>query len=497
MLQQNKNIKRGFTFIELLIVMGLIAILVAMVIFIAKPGERFLKARDDHRQVELNAIWHAVEEKIDQDNGGWANCDPIPEDYLTLIGSSPAHYDLYSCIVSDHLETPLVDPLEGYYNDENDYNTYYRIWRNPVTGAVSLRGEGETRLVYSGDPEPPLRLVDGEECDIGSDCESGYCVDGYCCDTACTDTCWACDVTPGTCMVVSVGTPDSNCSEEGVICVGSCSWTKYDGMCDGAGSCRIVQEDIPLGYVCIGEGNKVEVSLANYCVIGDEELDCNPDSCTGTIITPYFSCAAPCQWCQGEGQGDSAFQFYDERGAGQAYQTVLISTQCWMAQSMNVGTRIDGSVGQGTNCESIDKYCYNDSDSNCTSNNPNYPDGGLYQWNQAMCGSVIEGAPDICPVGWHIPTNAEWVTLAEAVGENPGTKLQPGGDSGFEGNLAGHRNLEGSFAGLNDYAALWSSTQYNDDIVWYRSLYQGDSNFYELLFDKLGGFSVRCLRDSS
>ncbi|PIU75308.1 MAG: hypothetical protein COS76_01505, partial [Candidatus Portnoybacteria bacterium CG06_land_8_20_14_3_00_39_12] len=40
-----------------------------------------------------------------------------------------------------------------------------------------------------------------------------------------------------------------------------------------------------------------------------------------------------------------------------------------------------------------------------------YPDGGLYQWNQAMCGSTTEGAQGICPAGWHIATDAEWCTL--------------------------------------------------------------------------------------
>ena len=517
---------------ELLIIIGLIAVLAGMILLYARPGERILKARDDHREVHLNTIYHAVEIKIDQDKGAWANCNPIPEDAMTLISSD--YYDLYSCIIPDHLGEPLFDPLIGHYNSAADYNTKYRIWRNPLTGAVSLRAEGETRLVYSGDPEPPMKLAIGEECDIGTDCESNYCSEGYCCNTACSAACWACNIIgfEGTCTALAAGALDAACSEDGVSCIGNCNREKYDGRCDGAGSCRIVQENISIGYVCTGGGAKTVVSSDYYCGTSAEVPDCEPGDCAGPMITPYFSCsgagscrteydsqydagdertvyasqnyvltdncqdsaemasADTCQWCQGEGQAGPAFQFYDSRGSGQLYQTVLIGSQCWMSQNMNVGTMINGINNQGSGCVSIDKYCYGDSSGNCDT------DGGLYQWDQAMCGSVVAGDQGICPVGWHIPTNADWDALVSTVGSNPGTKLQSGGSSGFEGKLAGHRNLEGAFAGRGEYAGFWSSNQYvNQEIAWYRSLYKDDPNFYELLFDKNGGFSVRCLLD--
>jgi len=102
---------------------------------------------------------------------------------------------------------------------------------------------------------------------------------------------------------------------------------------------------------------------------------------------------------------------------GRVYATVLIGTQCWFKQGLNVGTRIDGGSNQGTDCSSasaIQKYCYNDDEANCNSNNnPNYPDGGLYQWNQAMCGSTSPGAQGICPPGWHFPTDEELVYFRE------------------------------------------------------------------------------------
>ena len=91
-----------------------------------------------------------------------------------------------------------------------------------------------------------------------------------------------------------------------------------------------------------------------------------------------------------------------------SYSTVLIGSQCWMRENLNVGTKItsctNGYAGvcttggdtvqdQGTSCSSIQKYCYSDNEANCTTY------GGLYQWNQAMCGSTTEGAQGICPTG--------------------------------------------------------------------------------------------------
>jgi len=527
----------GLTFIEAIIVIGIIVILAATVIMIIRPDERLAKSRDEQREIHLNAIWHAVNQKIQQESGTWTGCDPIPDGFMTLISSD--YFDLYSCLIPDYLATPLFDPVSGYYNNEENYDTKYRIWQDPNTKKISLRVEGEVRLVYLGDPDPPTRLVYGYECEDGTDCESGYCVDGYCCNTACDQTCWACDVDPGTCAFALAGAEDATCPTDGVSCIGSCGWEKYDGMCDGGGGCRIVEADIPLGYVCEGEGNKTGASSDHYCGTGSQTANCDSGSCAGTMISPHFSCdgqgscrteydpdydyeyhqdvyasksyvftdacedsasvtaADTCKWCQGEGQADPAFQFYDERGTGQDYKTVLINGQCWMAQGMNVGTRIDGEFAQGTGCGSINKYCYNDNEDNCNTvqTGYTYSDGGLYQWGQAMCGSTTEGVQGICPDSWHIPTNAEWDALVTAVGENPGTKLQPNGNSGFEGNLAGHRNTGGGFAGRADYAGFWVSTEYESNTAWYWSLYDNDESVYKLIFDKNGGFSVRCILD--
>jgi uncharacterized protein (TIGR02145 family) len=153
--------------------------------------------------------------------------------------------------------------------------------------------------------------------------------------------------------------------------------------------------------------------------------------------------------------------------AGVSYPTVLIGTQCWMAKNLNVGTRIIGTAEQANNSV-IEKYCYDNVEANCTA------DGGLYQWNEAMQYVTTPGARGICPVGWHIPTDAEWHTLENylATGTcNPssqlctwdcdpaGTALKSGGSSGFNAPLAGFRTTTGTFLYRSSGAYLWSSSE--------------------------------------
>lgn len=193
------------------------------------------------------------------------------------------------------------------------------------------------------------------------------------------------------------------------------------------------------------------------------------------------------------------------------YNTLQIGSQCWMQQNLRVGTRISGGTNQSDN-DTIEKYCYSNTDSNCTSNNPNHPDGGLYQWDEAMQYSTTPGAQGICPAGWHIPTHDEFTTLERAVctsgscstdfpydttttgtrGTNEGTKLRPNGTSGFEANLAGYGN-GGAFSTRTLVSYFWTSTR--SGASWYRLL---NSVATGVARSSIGGsysFSIRCLKN--
>jgi uncharacterized protein (TIGR02145 family)/prepilin-type N-terminal cleavage/methylation domain-containing protein len=178
--------------------------------------------------------------------------------------------------------------------------------------------------------------------------------------------------------------------------------------------------------------------------------------------------------------------------------TVTIGSQTWMQNNLNVGAMVTGVTAQ-TNNTTFEKYCYSDTESNCTTY------GGLYQWDEAMQYVITAGFQGICPAGFHIPTDAEYKTLEMSLGMSQatadttgwrgtteGTQLKPGGTSGFNGLLAGYRNTAGSFVSLSSSAYLWSSSE-SSSSAWYRYLGSGNAPVYRSTDAKGYGFSVRCL----
>lgn len=192
---------------------------------------------------------------------------------------------------------------------------------------------------------------------------------------------------------------------------------------------------------------------------------------------------------------------------GDTYDTLQIGAQCWMKQNLNIGTRINSGTAQ-TNNAIIEKYCYSNSGANCTTNHPTEPDGGLYTWNEAMQYVTTSGAQGICPSGWHIPTDTEWYNLEHAIdptinnpsangwrGTDGGTKMKPGGLSGFEGNISGAL-ASGSFSFRNVRAYLTSSTEFSsasNSVV--HVLASASAGVWRGDFSKTYAFPVRCIKD--
>jgi len=244
--------------------------------------------------------------------------------------------------------------------------------------------------------------------------------------------------------------------------------------------------------------------------IGTEFILTNTDTnCYPSQESPEWAC------------GDT---FIDSRD-NKVYNTVLIGSQCWMAENLNVGTMLCPSqttcATNQANNGTLEKYCYGGSEANCTS------DGGLYQWGEAMqyaascngtgappndtCTSPVQG---ICPDGWHIPSHYEYTTLERAVcdsgtcatdfpydestygwlGTNEGARLKVGGSSRFEAKLAGYRTTDGLFYNRDTYVHIWSSLE-SGSTAWRLRLDSDHTTVYRNMSDKLYGFSVRCIKD--
>ncbi len=190
----------------------------------------------------------------------------------------------------------------------------------------------------------------------------------------------------------------------------------------------------------------------------------------------------------------------------QVYTTVLIGDQCWFNENLNIGTKIDG-ITIMTDNDIIEKYCYDDLESNCDQF------GGLYQWNELMEYSTIEGSQGICPDGWHVATDMEWFEMANYLdptvtnpylqswqGTDIGIQLLQGGTSGFEALLSGYRKWDsGEFNYLNEKGLYWTSTinPYNTVHSWYRLLEEDNPQIYKNGCDKSYGYAIRCIKDST
>ncbi len=203
-----------------------------------------------------------------------------------------------------------------------------------------------------------------------------------------------------------------------------------------------------------------------------------------TTLPEYFDC--------GE-------DFVDNRD-GKIYATVEIGTQCWMAQNLNIGSRINGDIDMSDN-SIMEKYCYEDEDVNCQTW------GGLYQWDEMM--QYSSSAQGICPDGWHLPSIEEWQELEMALGmseaeaneptgwrgTDEGNKLKSGGSSGFEALMGGKRSTNGAFLVGNYEADFWSASSSSTYNAKGRILDTGHSTILHSEINKGYGFSVRCVRN--
>jgi len=193
---------------------------------------------------------------------------------------------------------------------------------------------------------------------------------------------------------------------------------------------------------------------------------------------------------------------------GQSYNTVQMGTQCWLKENLNIGAKIPDTQEQSNN-GTIEKYCYNNDESNCVIY------GGLYQWNEMMQYVTTPGVKGICPTGWHVPTDAEWTTLTTFLGGSSvaGGKMKSTGtieagtglwyypnsgatnESGFTAFPAGYRMLIWGFCYIGDYGYWWSSSRRNTPYAYFRTLSRTYIEASRGWGDENLGYSMRCVRD--
>ncbi len=193
---------------------------------------------------------------------------------------------------------------------------------------------------------------------------------------------------------------------------------------------------------------------------------------------------------------------------GNYYKIVKIGYQYWMAENLKTTKFNDGTdiplVTDNTAWSNLTTpgYCwyYNDSATNET------PFGALYNW------CTIEYNKNLCPTGWHVPTNTDWITLIDYLGGESiaGGKLKETGTThwnspntgatneiGFTGLPGGRREWHGAFGAKGLTGSYWSSSEHSSDIGgWFLLLNSNREDIKKYFYNSLnGGFSVRCIKD--
>ena len=201
------------------------------------------------------------------------------------------------------------------------------------------------------------------------------------------------------------------------------------------------------------------------------------------------------------------------------YESIKIGNQEWMTRNLDVDRFRNGDLiphiksdkewkKAGINGQPA--WCYYDND---PENGKKY--GKLYNW------FAVNDPRGLAPEGWHVPSDDEWTSLVEFLGEDDadykmksavGWNYWEDGDgefqngngdnsSGFNILPGGYRNLNGVFDNIGSIAGFWSDSEVSNYYAWNCDLFA--ITFFVInssSFDygnKSSGASVRCSKYSS
>ena len=123
-----KKLNKGFTLIEILIVIGIIAVLATIVIIAINPARQFAQARDTQRTINTNAILNAIGQRIADNKGVFqgaftasdgtsATCGPLPSTATSIAWSMASDTTTATgslgCLVPTYLPQGLSEPKAG------------------------------------------------------------------------------------------------------------------------------------------------------------------------------------------------------------------------------------------------------------------------------------------------------------------------------------------------------------------------------------------------
>jgi|WetSurMetagenome_2_1015567.scaffolds.fasta_scaffold00649_3 uncharacterized protein (TIGR02145 family) len=196
------------------------------------------------------------------------------------------------------------------------------------------------------------------------------------------------------------------------------------------------------------------------------------------------------------------------------YNTVTIGTQVWMAENLKT-TKLNNNttvtnVTDNTAWTLLSTAGLSWYDNDAVTYKPTY--GALYNWFAVHTGNL-------CPTGWHVPTDLEFNTMELSIGvpladinlwdwrgTTQGAQLKntTGWATGENGtNTTGFSALPGGYRyfvdgvftaeGITSY--WWTSTELDAARAWYRQLDGTHTSIFKGAVEKQAGKYVRCIKD--
>jgi|GEM_PF-434496 Immunoglobulin I-set domain./Fibrobacter succinogenes major domain (Fib_succ_major). len=186
---------------------------------------------------------------------------------------------------------------------------------------------------------------------------------------------------------------------------------------------------------------------------------------------------------------------------GNVYHGVTIGNQVWMVENLKTTRFNDGSaISLLTPDSTWAGYCWYNNDS--ATYGKIY--GALYNWYAVNTGKLA-------PIGWHVPTDAEWNTLINYLGDDnvaggplkdTGTiywnspNTQATNSSGFFALPGGYCDDAGGFSNVGNRGYWWSTWTVDITDSWYRYIGYDDEYILRSYFKNVYGLSVRCIKDN-